>query len=56
MLVLSATPVGWIAALVIAAGGVAYSYLAAKMAKQYYTLNGNNVDFVHHLSIDAVCK
>ncbi len=55
-----ATPVGWVAALVIAGVGAGVSYGFGVGARDLYTnmysLDGNTIDIVHRLSIDAVCR
>ncbi len=50
------TPVGWIAALAIAAGGVLSSYAVGSYARKLYDRNGNEVDFVGMTGVDAICS
>ena len=51
-----ATPVGWVAALVIGAGGVLASYGSSQLAKSFYTTYGTNLDLVSSTNIDGFCK
>ncbi len=56
MIFIAATPVGWVAALVIGVGGVAWSYLGGKLAKNIYSIHGNKIDLVSGLLVGGVCK
>lgn len=52
---LLATPVGWVASLVIGAGGLATSYLFGQGTKALYAASGKKIDFVNDFGIDNVC-
>ncbi|MAM00513.1 MAG: hypothetical protein CL583_18895 [Alteromonadaceae bacterium] len=52
---LVATPVGWIAALMIGIGGAATGYLGGAIAKGLYSASGTRIDFAEISGVDAVC-
>ncbi len=56
MIVLMATPVGWVAALVIAGAGAGVSYGVGKIARNAYSMKYGHVDLVRHLSLDGICS
>ncbi|WP_404364568.1 hypothetical protein [Marinobacter sp.] len=53
---LFATPVGWVAGLIIGAGSVAAGYFAGSGAKALYNASGDKIDFVKNLNVDFVCR
>lgn len=50
-----ATPVGWVASLVIGAGGLATGYLFGQGTKELYNATGNKIDFVREFGVNSVC-
>lgn len=54
-LLLLATPVGWVGALAIGAGGAIAGYSGGKIARKFYDASGNDFDFVGTLGVDKVC-
>lgn len=54
-LFLLATPVGWVGALAIAAGGAAFSYGAGQVAGSLYDATGRKIDFAHQTGINTIC-
>jgi len=54
-ILIASNPVGWVAALVIGAGGVAASYGGGKGAAKLYTSLGEEVDVAHFSTINQVC-
>lgn len=55
-LFLVSNPVGWGAALILAAGSAAVSYGAGRGARKVYTLHGKEVDLVSGFGVDSVCR
>ncbi len=55
-LILMATPVGWIAALVIGAGGILASYTAGQAAKKLYSSYGSTIDLVSAAKLNGICN
>jgi hypothetical protein len=55
-LFLVSNPVGWGAALVLAAGSAALSYGFGKGTRLAYSLSGSEVDLVSGLGVDRVCR
>ncbi len=53
---LVSNPIGWGAALVLAAGSAAASYGAGKTAQYFYTASGTKVDLVSGFGVDSVCR
>lgn len=51
-----ATPVGWVAALAIGAGGALAGYGGGEIAKGLYDRNGMRVDFANNLGVSSLCK
>ena len=56
VILLMATPVGWIAALAIGVGGAAASYGSGFLAKRFYTLHGTNIDFATMTNVNTICR
>ena len=54
-LLLLATPVGWVGALAIGAGGAVAGYSGGKIARKFYDTSGNDYDFVGKLGVDEIC-
>src|SRR5690625_7868474 len=54
-LALMATPVGWVGALVIGAGGALTGYAAGRRAKTLYDLSGREIDLVEKLGVSHLC-
>lgn len=54
-LALMATPVGWVGALVIGAGGALTGYAAGRRAKTLYDLSGRKIDLVEKLGVSHLC-
>ena len=54
-LALMATPVGWVGALVIGAGGALTGYAGGRGFKALYDLSGRRVDLVERLGVSQVC-
>ena len=55
-IIIMATPVGWVGALVIGAGGAAFSYGVGLSAKNLYSTHGAHVDLAAVTKISALCK
>ncbi|MGQ9426541.1 LysM peptidoglycan-binding domain-containing protein [Gilvimarinus sp. F26214L] len=53
---LMATPVGWVGALAIGAGGAAFGYFSGRTARNLYNANGQPIDFVNALGVSTLCK
>lgn len=51
-----ATPVGWVGALVVGAGGAASGYGGSILSRRFYDRHGRHVDFVEETGIDTVCR
>lgn len=54
-LLLLATPVGWIGALAIGAGGAVAGYAGGKIARKFYDVSGDDYDFVSKVRVDQIC-
>lgn len=53
---LVSNPVGWGAALVLAAGSAATSYATGLASRRAYTVWGDEVDFVSGMGVDSICR
>lgn len=54
-LALMATPVGWVGALAIGAGGALTGYAGGRASIAIYDLTGRKIDFVERLGVSQVC-
>jgi len=55
-IVIMATPVGWVGALVIGIGGALTGAGTGYAAKNWYTTNGNKIDFARITKVDQLCR
>lgn len=55
-LFLVSNPVGWGAALILAAGVTAWSYNSGKLARHVYDTSGTNYDLTSKLGISNICR
>ena len=55
-IIIIATPVGWLAGLVIGVGGILASYTGSEIAKSMYDIYGNNVDLISETGVKSICK
>lgn len=51
-----ATPVGWVAALALAAGGVAFSTISGYGAKYWYNTRGKQIAYTKITRASQLCK
>lgn len=55
-LIMAATPIGWVAALVIGVGGALAGYGGGQIVKHLYDKSGQKIDFVDKLGVSAICR
>ena len=56
VVLMMATPAGWLAALVIGVGSVAASYSAGKLANNLYDTFGRKIDLASKTGVSQLCK
>ena len=54
--IFAATPVGWVTALVLATGSVAYGSLGKRLGRGLYNLSGQKVDLVSVTGVSHLCR
>ena len=55
-LLIMATPVGWVGALIIGIAGAGFSYGTGLSAKKLYSTYGTSIDFASATKISAICQ